>query len=443
MRIAQEMFCLLMAALSIVEAHSYTLNDILEQAVKNSKQLLNVEQELRKAEAAVQEAVGSAMPLVSTSLNYSHAFDSYNPYNGKVVEPQFSMPFDIGDALKSPSNYASFSLSLTQPIYAQGKIGLGIKISKAYERTLLCKYHDEKQKFQSRIIKLFYSALLSQKNVEIQNLAVALAEETHRLTVVRQVVGKASELDTLTSRIHQENAVIDLKKAESDRKMTYETLIVEAGLVEKSSEFSVQGDFLQPDFSMTLDQALLQMEKENNTISQFKGKEEIQKHLVQLCIADFYPTIFVGGSIGMTGEFNKPDDGSYSNWGKDQKVFIGLNWNLFTGMRRNQKLEQAYADRDRYLIMEQQTKDSITLAVRNAYEQVFLSRDRLNSTLDVVSLARKGYEIAKKAYEVGSETYLDVQNAELELNKAMSASNAALFAFHSALIDLKLLIGDL
>ena len=444
----------------------YKIDEIIDEAVNNSKQLKIVEQELKKAESQVQEAVGSAMPVVDASFNLSHAFSIYNPilsslsssdgaisrvladentsnYLKKSLQagPGPAGSFNINDLIKFPSNTANLTLSLKQPIFAQGKIGVGVRIAKTYEVTLLCKYHDEKIKLIGSVTKLFYGALLSQKNVEIQREAVDVSIEEYRLAVMRFKGGTSSEFDTLTARLHFENAGIDLKKAESDRRMAYVNLITACGLKDEVADFSVEGEFPQASFLISIDQVIENVKKNNNTLKQLKGISEVRNQMVQLAKKDFNPVVFAGASIGKFGQFDKKF--SSADWGNNEKVFIGVNWNLFSGTQKYQRLQQAIADRDSFLLSEQQVTDQLELSARNAYEQVLTNLDRLSSLNGVVKLAEKSHSIATKAYEIGSNTIFDVQNAELELNKARISVNYALYAFTSALVDLKLLMGDL
>ena len=93
-------------------------------------------------------------------------------------------------------------------------------------------------KAKGAITKLFYASLLAQKSVEIQLEAVKLAEESHRLAVIQLAVGKGSELDTLISRLRLENARIDVQKAQSDLRMSYEAIIMQTGIQDSPKSFT-------------------------------------------------------------------------------------------------------------------------------------------------------------------------------------------------------------
>ena len=412
--------CLLMTMGT--QAGTYTLDQLLSEGYKNSKALKAVEKDMAKADAQIKEAIGSAFPTIDASANYQHAFSQYSPFSGGSMSPadqqqtMTTLMNAYSDSALAPYQYAfkltpeelstiqrtgpaitsvtlqqifsnldfssfvkdntiALSLSAKQALFAQGKVMTGLKIARLYKATLENKYTEEKQKLTAGITKLFYAALLAQNNRAIQSEAVALARETHRLTIARYAVGKGSELDTLGSRLHYENAIVDEQKALSSLKMAYEALIVQAGIVENASTFSIEGEFPPADFTVSLDDAVGAMKSANPQLRQLEKTEQIQKELVTLAKSDFYPLIFCGGSIGKIYQYNTLDD---IEWGDrmydDRKVFVGMTLNLFNGLKTPQKVRQAEADRFKFVIVKKQAEEGLELAVKNAYEQYELSR---------------------------------------------------------------------
>ncbi|NLE02511.1 MAG: TolC family protein [Fibrobacter sp.] len=465
-----KLYGFLFILLHLAEAKVYTLDELIEVAIRNSKDLRIIELEIQKAETEVQDIVGSAMPLITASVNLSHSipFDPYKSFDDisfrqslfNVLSDSISgvIPADLtgfassimtkssllnGRIMQFQDNAATGTITLNQPIYAQGKTGLGIKIARAYQRTLLCKYQTERLKLKASMTRMFYQALLAQKNVEIAREAVLLSEQTHRLTLITYALGKVSELDTLNSLFALEKSKIDLKKVQSDLLMVYETIIIQAALIENAQSMSVEGEFPQDEFKAEIDLVLEKVRKNNPDLEQLRGGSEIRDLRIQLAKCEFYPSVYAGASLGGMGLFDHISNVSNTNWGTDHKFFIGVNWNIFTGLRRNQKVAQAEIERELFQISEQKIFENMELQTRKAFDQVTNSFEQLHTFKSLQKIAEKGLEIAKKAYEVGSKTLLDVQNAEHQLNSAKVAFNAAQYNYHIAIINLKLLMSDL
>ena len=468
-----------------VRAAEYSLEQCIDTALANSKSLQSVEREMGKADAQVREAWGSAFPKVSASVNQSHAFAQFIPYSmggggmdqeeffrtlsasyrDASANPQLGLTPDqqellnkigptvssvtIGElmnffegAFETPKNTTALSVSVNQPIYAQGKVGVGLRIARAYRSTLVKKREAERHKVIASVSTLYLSAIMARNNVQIQEESVELARETHRLSVVRNAVGKGTELDTLTSRLRLENARIDLEKAQSDRQMAYQAIIVQCGLSESAGSLEVAGELPVPDFFMEVQEAIDKMYAANDQLLQLESGEQVQQELVNLARTDYRPLVYASGSYSRIGmyDFDSFDNGI---WGNDCKVAVGLSWELFSGATRRQRVIQKTQDLEMYLITKKQAAEGLELATRNAYEKVAVSKRRFDSMTDVLALAKKGFSIAKKSFEIGSGTQLDMQNAELEYNKARLAYNGVLFSYNQALIELRQLIGNL
>ncbi len=456
------------------EAKVYNLDELLSESYASSRELKVIEEELQKADARVNEAMGTAFPTVSTSINYSHALSQYNPLGGGSSGGSISLLDTLGSMGISPmdtmgrglytvagaldqivnsltammgeqkKNALALSLSVNQPIYAQGKVGVGLKIAKTYQSMLVCKFQDTRLKLRAKVISSYYAALIARKNLEVQKQNVAILEQSHGISVLRFNVGSGSELDTLSTRLYLESARSDLFKAESDLRLAYENLILQAGLPLKVQHFEVEGEIPDMPFDMTLEQALATLHRHSFALNQLRGSTELSDQMVNLAKTDFRPLVYAGATFSRIGQFSGFEDmNTGENWYNDQKLFVGMNWTLFSGLQRSQKLRQAEMDRSIAHLNQQQIIEELELAVKATYEQVMVNKNRLESVASVLALAQKGYDLSAKAYDVGQRTIIDMRNAELELSRAYTSYSAVQFAYLKAVVELKMLMGVL
>lgn len=444
------------------DAKVYSFEDLYVNAIHNSNKLRSIENELKKADAEVQDVIGASMPQISTSLSLIHSkshFErdqqEYQQFMDQLLDdPQLVNEDQTALAISKSADLTNYmtrqlkdtialSLNVKQAVFAQGKIRLGIKLAKIRQRAVVCKYNLEKMKLKSEIYISYYKAILGQEKVKIASEAVTLAEQSHRLAVVTHLVGRSGELDTLNSMLKLEKARIELQNAQSARKMTYETILSQTGINEVSSEFSVEGQLEETDFNLSIDQVLGKMHSNNPSLTRLSGQREIHDNLVSLARSNFYPTIDVGVSLRALSLYDDFDGFNNPVFANDQKIYMVLNWDLFSGLSKIHKLHKAEADRTISLLSQQQILREFDLQARYAHEQVILNRNNLSTSRSLIGLAQKSYLLAKKAYEVGSKTFLDVQNAEFELNNAKIILCEALFSYQCAIVNLKLLMGDI
>ncbi len=465
-----------LVAARVTGAREYTLDELVSESMRTSRKVKKIESELVKTEEQIWEAKGGAFPKLSASVNYQYAWEQYNPLALEAEMPSFPAtvdgahgmyqqlygfpaPLDAGDTalayyldgvfagfaamtdVEIPKNTFNMALTLEQPLFAQGKVTVGLRIARAHRQSILCKYDAARQQVKADATKLFYGALLAKRNLEIRRAAVGLSEEVHRLTILRQTVGTGSVIDTLSSRVELEKARMELRKARGDLRSAYDAMIKMAGLTESVEEFSVAGEFPNGDYEITLEEAYEKLHEDNKVIGQLTGGERVQEQLVKLQWTDYFPLVYCGTSVGRYLIFDDVSEIDWDDGQNDIRLFVGAELTLFSGLKRLRKIRQAKEDLHSFRLTKEQTVDGLELGVRDAWERVQIGREQLNSARALVALAEKGYALAKKSYEVGQITLTEMQQRELDLNGARIALNAAQFEFHSAVLDLQLLMG--
>ncbi|MFP4417606.1 MAG: TolC family protein [Fibrobacterota bacterium] len=457
--------CLVCIYITRVEAENYTLDQLVTFGYKNSPELKQIRKEVEKVGAQIDEAYGRAMPRVSVSANFQYAFESFNALSAGMSGNSLSLTDIAGDAYRSnvineqdmavmgivdqalgglssmeaPPNAVNLGLTLQQPLFAQGKVSTGLKIAKTAQRSLVCKMQDAEQRTRAEVTRLFYGAMLARENIALQDESVRIARESHRLSVVRHALGTGSELDTLSSQIRVQQVQIESENAQSDYLLALEALIQGTGIKDTPDSVQLTGDFPDDEFDISLDEALSRMENENKQLGQLLSGEQIHGHLLTMSKTDFLPKVYAGASLGRIALF---DWGDPVTWHDDQKVFIGMEMDLFTGVQRLYKVRQARADLERVRINRQDVISDLRLAVKSAHKKMRLARRQVKQTEAMISLAEKGHQIAKRAYEIGKNTLVELQNSELQLKQARMAHNAARMNFYMAVVDLRLLMGD-
>ncbi|MCX7725740.1 MAG: TolC family protein [Chitinispirillaceae bacterium] len=463
---------LLLIILSLVVSENvygkiFNSEELIEEALRNSKELHIISRELDKCELEIQKIYANLLPRISVSASLNHYLNQFIPFilredieerfYGTIQENNLfkkvyfkelsSLSYskqlsylEIQELFRIPPNSMIAALSITQPLFLQGKIIPNVKIQQAYQAYLLCRYEEEKSRIKSETMKMFYRVLLEQQKVKIKKNALELAEESHRLTKKNFLLGKSRELDTLNSVLRLENALLDYKNAERERKNACEEIISFCNIPVKAEDFWVEGEFTDPVFFITIDEAIVQLHKGNFQIRRFKGSENIRNEMINLKRLEFLPEIYFGYSGGLIGQFSEISEIGSPRWGSDQKIFIALKWEFFSGSRMKE-VRQQKIEREILYLTQQKIIDSLELCTRIAYEEVMKNVDRFSSVQRIVDAAKKNYEIAKKELSVGTATPFDLQNAELELSKAQLLYTETLYNFHIAAIEFRFLIG--
>jgi outer membrane protein TolC len=158
---------------------------------------------------------------------------------------------------------------------------------------------------------------------------------------------------------------------------------------------------------------------------------------VAMARADYLPSVSVMGQADWNSDRFAGDDAQ--SWA----VMAVLQWNLFDGLVTRSNVKEALAAQSRMISIEEQTRSSVELQVRQAYYNMTASLDRIAASTSSVQEAEEGLRIVQMRYESGMTSFVDVLGAENALIRARTNALQALYDNNIAEAELKLAVGTL
>ncbi len=436
--------------------------DLLRAAFENSEVLKQIEQERSIATSIKKEYFGKGLPTIEGVAQYEHKLKSYNPFDfalggaggsltdaltedATMDEQIIAGAFDKMTAgfstidLTPKKNSAAFGVKISQPIFAQGKVFTGVKIANVYAQGIEQKYEAGQFRLAKEITNSYNGALLAHANIHIQEQAVELAEETHRLTKAKQSTGRGTVLDTLNTRYSLQSARFALRSAKKDKQLAVQNMLTIASL-DTDPESVILTDTLERlTFDLSKENAFAQLLKENRNITQLNKAEEIKKYQTKLTKSDFYPMIFAGASFMGVSQYDSVDD---IEFGGDHKLHIGLSLPLFSGGQRVQRVKQANMEEVKFAEQKSEVTNQFYLALTVGYEELAVAQEEIVAAEEMVALSEQAYRISMLAYEVGQITQLDLTASEQQLSMARLAMNNAIYKVNLAVTGINELIAE-
>lgn len=439
--------------------------EILQYAFSHAEELNLIKKEIASAQSVEKEYRGKGFPTIEASVNYQLTPMQFIPYSfdmgggsGSGISSLLdqSQPGFINDAtiagafdqivssfsdldLTPAKNTIALGLSVTQPIFAQGKISKGLKIAQMYYGSLDLKYRNTKFTLAKEITNAYNGALLADQNREVQLQAVSLAEETHRLTRARLESGKGNVLDTLNSRFSLQQAKFALRDAEKNRHLAVKNLLTIASMDTDPDEIILTDSLVVIEFNITEEEAFKRLSERNVSIRQIDKGIEMQQMQTKIVKADFLPTVFAGASISKISMFDRGDELS---WGDDQKIFVGASIPIYSGGQKLQKVKQAGYEEQKLQETRKKTLNQLNLALTSCYEELAVAKEECAEALHLIALTTQGTQIASLSYEIGQITQVDLTNSRQQLSLSKLAYNSAVHKLNTAITGIKMLIGD-
>ncbi len=452
----------LLSVLSLF-AGEFSKEDILRHAFKNSEILKQINQDRKISQSVKKEYFGKGLPTVEGVAKYEHKLKSYNPYdfslsvggsvlnaidgsaegakNDSIIAGAFDMlTASFGKLDLSPKkNSAAFGIQITQPIFAQGKVITGVRIADVYADAIEQRYQAGQYELAKKITDSYNAALLAQANLHIQEEAVSLAQESHRLTKTRFETGKGKVLDTLNTRFSVQRALFSLRSAQKDKRLAIENMLTTASLEMDVENLVLTDSLVREEFTLSFHDARERMIENNRNLTQLQLAEEIQALQTTLTKSDFLPTVFAGASFMGVSQFDEAGDIDFSG---DHKIFAGLTIPIFSGGQRVEKVHQAKLEESKLSEKKQELTNILQLALSAAFEELEVAGEEIAEAEEMVALTQQGLKISITAYEVGQITQLDLTTSEQQYRMAKLAMNSAVYKVNRAVTAIRELIAE-
>lgn len=434
---------------------TFTLEDAVKTAIQNNRDLKIAKMEVEKANAAVDEAFGYALPSLDVSGSYSRFIQKpkmpFPDFESLLSNATYQILFDeqvlpydpakfqpVETKLQSfaqTNNYEA-NAQLTQVIF-NSAVFRGIGASQIYLDLSQKQLEAKLAETIVNVKKAFYGVQLTKQLYDITKSSLENAKKNLNNVKAMYEQGLISEFDMLQVEVQVENIKPRVKELENSLVSAKNGLKIIMNL-EQSVDIDVKGELsyqeeVLPNVGETIQDAL----NSNLDIRSLEIKKQVDKEMVSIDRSEYWPTVTAFGNYTYAGSADDWDFQDYS------QTTVGLNFsiNLFKGFRVSNKIQQseiASKQTDEEL---SQLRDFVSKQIRDKIEQLNQVKAQIDAMNRTVKLAEKAYEIARKRYEEGTGTQLEIKNADLELRQARTNRIKAVHDYRVAKAELNKLLG--
>jgi len=403
-----------------------TVQSARDLAMVNNRQLQTARKEVDRAKGEIISARAGALPELNLNGYYTR--------NIKV-------PAIFFDTVKIPiglDNDFNLALSLTQPLYAGGKVASALKVAKIFEKYTEKAVEEVRDDIIFGAESYFYDAVLAEENLKV--LQSAYEQLTYNLEVVEKYFeqGMISEYELLRARVEKLNLEPQLIAAESNVTLAKKRLKSFLG-IDLDEQISLSVD--------NTDTAMVEMPGLDSLLAHsLEARPEIIQARLQKQGYDKAVRIAKGNWLWPTLDFNttyqinaasddfRLDDREIS---KSWTASLMLHIPLFDGGRTIGEVRKAKTDYYQAELNEKQTRDDIRLEVEQAHDNLIMAKRALDVQKQTIDQAEEGLRIANLRYQSGVGTQLEVLSAQTALTDARTNLAGAVYDFRLAKSALK------
>ncbi len=423
---------LLFSTILFGQVKNITLNESIETALKNNRQIKIAELNVEKSHSAVKEAFGYALPTVDLSANISRFLSkpqiSFPDFKSLLTNSTYDILFKEGvlpedkskflpvaNILQTFANTNNYQIDIkaTQILF-NAAVFRGIGASQIYLNLSKEKLKSEISKTVLDVKKAFYGVLLAKELFAITKTQFANAQEHLRNIKAMKNQGLVSDFNEMQAEVQAENIRPVLLKMENIYKDAKNRLKILLN-IPQIEKINLAGNLTYSKNLLPTESELVHQAITNNfDLNTLKIKNELDDEFTAIDKGNYWPTIAAFGAYSNAGT---ADDWNFSTY-NSTTVGLSFSINLFRGGRTSHKVQQ---DRITGLQTKEQIstlKDVTVLQVKSKLNDLIRVQSQIDAMDKNVNLAARAYQIAEDRFKQGSGNELEVKDANVALSQA-------------------------
>jgi len=231
--------------------------------------------------------------------------------------------------------------------------------------------------------------------------------------------------DVLQTRSAAAQADYDLQAAIGATEVAHGDLAVSIGIY-PTTQFQVEGlqNLKLPDgISDTVETYIDKALSLRPDLMQEVAKLRAADAAVNVARKAYFPTIQLEGNVGIARSYGVQIHlpGVYSPTGTTWVAALSLNWTLFDGLARENRLAKAHADQRKAAAAVESIRNQIENQVWSAYSTARTALRRQKAATALLETATESYNATVESYSYGLRNQIDVVTAQRTLADARTA----------------------
>ena len=411
-----------------------TLQQCLDIAFKNSKDIKISNSKVIGSNAKVDEVQSQYFPSLKLTANYTRlsdvpAFEVHLPFS--------PTPITISDVILN--NY-TVKLSLQQPLFTGFRLSSLKDAAEYYNRAAI----EDVSKTKNEAAFSVYSAYLNYYKAEQIKalLQESMKSAEQHITDTRNFMdnGLATKNDLLKFEVQESNIKLSLIEANNNIDLAMRVLNKALGLPLSENTEVEKIEIVPETFNEDLSSLVKEALDNRNEIKSVKFTLDAGKENIRASRSGFFPSVYLSGNYTYANpnqRYQPPLEQFKGTW----DVGITLSWDIWTWGGTSSQVVQAEQNLYQSQTQLDQLKDNIELEVNQNYLSLKYAKEKLDVTLKAIEQADENLRTFNDKYEVQLATSTDIIDAENSLLQAKTNYTNALIDYKLANVKLEKSVG--
>jgi outer membrane protein len=400
---------------------SWTLEDIVDLALRNNPATRATWQASRAAAAHLGSEQGAYFPQIDAAANYSKTKSSLSSsltFDRKSFEPSLALQYVLFDFGKRGADVEE----ARQQMYAANWTH-----NAAIQQTVLA------------VERAYYQYLYAKAVRQADSAAVKEAGASLDAAQERKKSGLATAADVLQARSHYSQTKLELQTVEGQIQTIRGSLATAMGL-SPTVPYDIgllPGDIPAVEVGETVEEYIRQAQLQRPDLAAARAAALGAQAHTRSVKAEGFPSLSVQGNI------SRRFYDSFSNYGDNYLAGVFLSVPLFTGFAHSYDMLEAQAKAEQAQQNYEVLKGQVDLDVWTSYYDLQTAAARLGTAREFLESATESEDVALERYKAGVGSILELLAAQTSLADARAQDLLARTDWFLALAELAYAMGRL
>jgi outer membrane protein len=417
------------------KARRITLEECIQLGLGHSPSLQTASTNIIASEAGVKAAKALRIPTLSASAEYNHLSDEPQP---EILIPTIPTPITLGPEIVDTY---MLQLELKQSLFSGLSIRHGIEKARSFLEQMRYDYQSKKLDVVHSVEEAYWNLAKSAEGHKVIEDHIGVLNDHIKETKNFYDQGMVTYNEVLRVELQHSQIRQQALMSENDTEISRQRLNLLIGLPQElqtvpitdlTSELNEPGEL-----GALLEKAL----NERPLVRAMSKQIKVIEADLKLIRSSFYPNVYLTGSYsyGRPNPRLFPQQNTFSgSWeiGLVTEMDFG-SWRTILFEQQKTKAQKSQLESDL-----KELKDSITLAVTNAYLTLNMLRQQLAVADQAILQAEENFRIVSEKYMNGLALNSELLDAEYFLLQAKLDRTNARIDYELASINLKRAVGE-
>ncbi len=349
-------------------------------------------------------------------------------------------------SFQSPDSAWSTDFTLSQPLYAGGRLRAGVRAAREVQGASRAVYRRTVQEIAFAVRGSYYAVLTAEQGVQVAQEVLDSALEQARVAKLRYEAGVAPHFDVLSADARVARVEQSLISAQSDLDIARAALSAVIGV-----PLPVDTELTTPRFAARTEGDLGALVQEGlrrrPDLLALRAEADAARERVSVARAGRWPTLSATLSWTLREKTTIPGDvfgvpGAEITVSQNSGFLaVAANWGLYTGGQVEGEVKETKARWKQSQDEVARQELEVELAVTRAYVLLSAATAQIAAAQRELVQAEEAQRVANIRYQEGVSTSVEILDAEAALEGAKTRLNQAIFDRDLAVAALDLAVG--